>query len=127
MPQVEIPEGKLGVRIRMYGEDLPAGELIAWKENAKGHRAEVLHPGRYPINAIVVTDGQTADTAARGEMRQNYAEIIELHDPVTIPAGFKGLMTDLTATCRSKPNELLSSQGRAGRADRDAWSRARTI
>ena len=28
VPQVEIPEGKLGVRIRMYGEDLPAGEML---------------------------------------------------------------------------------------------------
>ena len=36
VPQVEIPEGKLGVRIRMYGDDLAAGELIAWKENQKG-------------------------------------------------------------------------------------------
>ena len=53
VPQVEIPEGKLGVRIRMYGEDLAAGELIAWKESQKGIVPEVLHPGRYPINACV--------------------------------------------------------------------------
>ena len=53
VPQVEIPEGKLGVRIRMYGDDLPAGELIAWKENQKGIVPEVLRPGRYPINAWV--------------------------------------------------------------------------
>ena len=53
VPQVEIPEGKLGVRIRMYGEDLAAGELIAWKENQKGIVSEVLRPGRYPINACV--------------------------------------------------------------------------
>ena len=51
VPQVEIPEGKLGVRIRMYGEDLAAGELIAWKESQKGIVSEVLRPGRYPINA----------------------------------------------------------------------------
>ena len=48
VPQVEIPEGKLGVRIRMYGDDLAAGELIAWKENQKGIVSEVLRPGRYP-------------------------------------------------------------------------------
>ena len=35
VPQVEIPDGKLGVRIRMYGEDLPAGELIACEETTK--------------------------------------------------------------------------------------------
>ena len=53
VPQVEIPEGKLGVRIRMYGQDLAAGELIAWKENQKGIVAEVLRPGRYAHNAWV--------------------------------------------------------------------------
>ena len=38
----------------MYGDDLAAGELIAWKENQKGIVPEVLRPGRYPINAWVV-------------------------------------------------------------------------
>ena len=36
VPQVEVPEGKLGVRIRMYGEDLPAGQLIAEKDRKRG-------------------------------------------------------------------------------------------
>ncbi len=35
VPQVEIPDKTFGVRIRMYGEDLPTGELIARKENQK--------------------------------------------------------------------------------------------
>jgi regulator of protease activity HflC (stomatin/prohibitin superfamily) len=110
VPQVEIPEGKLGVRIRMYGEDLPADELIATNEKQKGILAKVLNPGRYPINAVLV-DGK----AAKSEMpRQNYAEVVELHDPVTIPAGFKGLLTDLTALKPKKPNQLLSEKGFRG-------------
>ena len=106
VPQVEIPEGKLGVRIRMYGDDLAAGELIAWKENQKGIVPEVLRPGRYPINAWV--DRQ------RERLVQNYAEIVELHDPVTIPAGYKGLITDLTAPMPKQANELLSAKGERG-------------
>jgi uncharacterized membrane protein YqiK len=105
VPQVEIPEGKLGVRIRMYGEDLAAGELIAWKESQKGIVSEVLRPGRYPINACIAGSAST---------RENYAEIIELHEPVTIPAGFKGLITDLTAPMPARPNELLSAKGERG-------------
>jgi regulator of protease activity HflC (stomatin/prohibitin superfamily) len=114
--QVEIPQGKLGVRIRMYGEDLPAGELIAVKEEQKGILAEVLRPGRYPINAIVV-DGNAAQQigASNSETaRQNYAEVVELHDPETIPAGFKGLVTELSSPMPNKPNELLSVKGFRG-------------
>ncbi len=117
VPQVEVPEGKLGVRIRMYGEDLPAGQLIAEKDTQKGIVANVLTPGRYPeYNAIVVdkTGKNGADTAARGEMRQNYAEIIELHEPVTIPAGYKGLLTNLAANLPKQPNQLVSSLGERG-------------
>lgn len=105
VPQVEIPEGKLGVRIRMYGQDLAAGELIAWKENQKGIVSEVLRPGRYPINAWVAGNEKT---------RQNYAEVVELHDPITIPAGYKGLITDLTATMPQQINKLLSAKGERG-------------
>jgi hypothetical protein len=105
VPQVEIPEGKLGVRIRMYGDDLAAGELIAWKENQKGIVSDVLRPGRYPINAWV--EGSASP-------RQNYAEIVELHDPITIPAGYKGLITNLTAPMPKQANEVLSAKGERG-------------
>jgi regulator of protease activity HflC (stomatin/prohibitin superfamily) len=104
VPQVEIPEGKLGVRIRMYGDDLAAGELIAWKENQKGIVSDVLRPGRYPINAWV--EGS--------EPRQNYAEIVELQDPITIPAGYKGLVTNLAAAMPKQANEVLSAKGERG-------------
>jgi regulator of protease activity HflC (stomatin/prohibitin superfamily) len=105
VPQVEIPEGQLGVRIRMYGDDLAAGELIAWKDNQKGIVSEVLRPGRYPINALVAGSEST---------RQNYAEIVELKDPVTIPAGYKGLITDLAAALPKQANELVSAKGERG-------------
>ncbi len=105
VPHIEIPQGKMGVRIRLYGEDLPAGEIIASKENQKGIVAEVMRPGRYPINAWV---------AGSERLRDNYAEMIELHDPVTIPAGYKGLVTELTAPMPKLANELLSQKGERG-------------
>lgn len=105
VPQVEIPQGKLGVRIRMYGEDLPAGEVIAWKEDQKGIVPEVLRPGRYLINAWV---------AGTEKARQNYAEVIELHEPITIPAGYKGLVTDLASPRPKRPNQIVSARGERG-------------
>ena len=118
VPQVEIPEGKLGVRIRMYGDDLPAGELIARKDNQKGIVAEVLQSR--PLSDQCVR-GQEASA------RQNYAEIIELHDPVTIPAGYKGLITDLTAgRCPRSPTSLFRPKASAACRPRP-WSRAPTI
>ena len=44
MPQTEIPVGKLGVRIRLYGENLPYGEFLATKENQKGNPAGRVEP-----------------------------------------------------------------------------------
>jgi hypothetical protein len=105
VPQVEIPLGKLGVRIRLYGKDLPAGELIARAEDQKGIVAEVLNPGLYPINAYVV---------GKDSERNNCAEIVELHDPVTIPAGFKGLVTDLSSPVPAKSNDIVSAEGERG-------------
>ena len=107
VPQIEIPEGKLGVRIRLYGDDLPPNELIGWKENQKGIVPDVLNPGRYPINAWV------AGTPRRSE-GDSHAEIIEMHDPVTIPAGFKGVVTKLSAPMPEKPNEVIVEEGRRG-------------
>ena len=55
------------------------------------------------------------DNGQAKHARQNYAEIIELHDPVTIPAGYKGLITDLTRRhARRTPIELVSAKGERG-------------
>ncbi len=105
VPQIEIPEGKLGVEVRLYGEDLPSGELIASKDTQKGIVENVLTPGRYAINAWIA--GTERD-------RESFAEIIELHDPVTIPAGFKGLITNLSASAPKNANQLVSESGERG-------------
>ena len=109
VPQVEIPENRLGVRIRLYGDDLGYGNLIADAASQKGIAAEVLRPGRYPINAIVYQ----AD-AKPSLIRDNYAELIELHKPIVVPAGFKGVVTLLSAPMAEDPNQLLVEAGSRG-------------
>lgn len=106
VPQVEIPQGKLGVRVRLYGEDLPYAEIIAWNENQKGIVPRILNPGRYPYNAWVVGTPRRAD--------DNYAEHIELFDPVVIPAGFKGVVTNLSGALPEDPNVLMVESGKRG-------------
>jgi regulator of protease activity HflC (stomatin/prohibitin superfamily) len=107
--QVEIPENRLGVRIRLYGEDLGYGNLIADTPQQKGIFAEVLRPGRYPINGIVYEAGAQPEID-----RDNFIELIELHRPIEIPAGFKGVVTLLSAPLADNPNELIVAEGRRG-------------
>lgn len=105
VPQIEIPQGKLGVRIRLHGEELPYGEIIAQRETQKGIVAEVLRPGRHAINGHI-----KSDEAPPGYV----AEVIELHDPVVIPAGFKGIVTQVAAALPTDSNKLLSDPGKRG-------------
>ena len=121
VPQVEIPEGKLGVRIRMYGEDLAAGELIAWKENQKGIVPEVLRPGRYPINAVVERGDSRRTTSA--ELCRNRRTARSDHDSRRL----QGAHHRSHRRHAEAGQRAAFGQGRAGRAIRDAWSRARTI
>lgn len=107
VPQIEIPEGKLGVRTRLYGDNLPQGDLIAWKDNQKGIVPQVLRPGRYAINAWVV-----GTSKRRGG--DSYAETIEFFNPVTIPAGIKGVVTLLSEQMPEDPNVILVEDGRRG-------------
>ncbi|WP_168564237.1 SPFH domain-containing protein [Crateriforma spongiae] len=109
VPQVEIPENRLGVRIRLYGDDLGYGNLIADTESKKGISTEVLRPGRYPINGVVYEVGKDPNP-----FRDNYIELIELHEPVVIPAGFKGVVTLLSAPLADDPNQLIVEEGRRG-------------
>src|SRR5262249_43708441 len=69
-PMVDVPAGKMGVRVRLYGQNLPYGHFLATQESQKGIVPEVLRPGRYPINAVV--KGQEG-----GRPRQDYVEIVE--------------------------------------------------
>ncbi|CAE7860287.1 unnamed protein product [Symbiodinium microadriaticum] len=112
VPMVEIPKGKLGVRIRLHGEELPYGHVVAQKKEQKGIVAEVLKPGRYAINALLI-DGKTKQPVKPRE-KDNYIELIELHNPVVIEAGHKGVVTNLSGDMPEDPNVLLVEEDRRG-------------
>ncbi len=91
--QFVVPGGKIGIRIALDGDDLPAGDILA-APGQKGILREVLKPGRYPYN--------------------KYAEKIELHLPVTVPAGFRGVETLLAGRKPKDPNVFLVGDGERG-------------
>lgn len=105
-PMIEIPGNKMGVRVRLYGDDLPYADFVAVSDNQKGIVKEVLRPGRYALNAVI-----------RGEENKrpaDFVEIIELYDPVVIPAGFRGVLTNLAGPMPENTNTLLSPEGFRG-------------
>jgi regulator of protease activity HflC (stomatin/prohibitin superfamily) len=83
--QVEIPDKKLGVRIRVFGDDLPYGEFLAHDDAQKGIVPGVLLPGRYPINPYLYT--------------------VEEHDPQIVPAGSKGVVINRAGKIPSHPDD----------------------
>jgi regulator of protease activity HflC (stomatin/prohibitin superfamily) len=92
-PQFVVPGDKIGIRVALSGDDMPRSQILA-EPGQKGILREVLKPGRYPYNP--------------------YAESIELHDPVTIPAGFRGVVTRLAGAMPKNPNVFLVEDGERG-------------
>lgn len=70
----DIPAGKLGVQTRLFGADLPPGEIVAG-EGTKGILADVLRPGKYRINP--------------------FAYDVEHYDAISIRPGSVGVVTSL--------------------------------
>ena len=100
MPQIVVPKDKLGVVISLTGEDLPYGEFLAKVDDngnvlTKGVLPDVLKPGRYALNPYLF----------RVEMD---------HEPVVVPAGFKGVVTNLAGPLPKNPNVLLVEKGERG-------------
>jgi regulator of protease activity HflC (stomatin/prohibitin superfamily) len=93
MPKVEIPQGKVGVRVRLYGEELPPGKIIAG-EGQKGILEVPLRSGRYAVNKLI--------------------EKIELSDAVDIQAGYVGVETLLAGTEPKDTNEFVVQPGEKG-------------
>ena len=99
IPQEVIEPGQMGVKVSLTGDDLGYGDFLAnvnadGEATTKGIMPGILNPGRYPINPYV------------------YA--VEKHPPVTIPAGYKGVVTNLAAPLAEDPNQLLVKPGERG-------------
>ena len=96
VPQVEVPHGKIGVLIRLFGDDLAVGDLLATKETQKGIIPHVLMPGRYP------------------EYSNRFAYDVKMFDPIVVPAGFVGVHTYLVGPIPKQPNLTLVNDGDRG-------------
>ncbi len=94
IPQTEIESEKLGVLVRLFGDELPAGQFLADKDNQKGIVPGVKLPGRYPINPYLY-------------------KVIRV-DPVTIDAGFQGVVTNLAGPLADDPNVIEVPAGTRG-------------
>jgi regulator of protease activity HflC (stomatin/prohibitin superfamily) len=104
-PQTQIPQGKLGVLISLTGEDLPYGEYLA--------KVDPANPD--PLKGGVTTKGIVPTPLVPGRYSINpYLFKVELHDPVIIPSGFKGIRTNLAGDIAKNPNTLLSEPGKRG-------------
>ena len=82
-------------------------------KRVRGPRTPVLKPGRYAINAQVI-DGSTRKSVGVSRTRYDYVEIIELWEPTVIPAGHKGVVTNLAGPMPDDPNVLLVDSDRRG-------------
>lgn len=70
----DIPGGQLGVMTRLYGKDIPPGQIIA-SDDTKGILPEILRPGKYFVNP--------------------YAHHVEIYDAISIRPGHVGVMISL--------------------------------
>lgn len=113
-PMIEVPKDKMGVRIRLYGDDLPYGDFLAKNSSDKGIIEEVLKPGRYPLNAMVIDRTTKQEIGSSRSAKSDYVEIVELWDPKVIPAGYKGIVTNLAGPLPEDPNQLLVVEGFRG-------------
>lgn len=85
----DIPAGKLGVKTRLYGDNLPAGEILA-SEGTKGIVREPLRPGKYRINP--------------------YSYYVEQFDARNIRPGHVGVVTSLIGKDVLNNGELPDDQ-----------------
>jgi len=96
----DIPAGKLGVLIRLYGDDLPPGLIIA-DSKTKGIVGDVLRPGKYRINP--------------------YAYMVQMFDAVSVRPGHVGIVTSLigqdvntSELPKEKRNKYMVERGMKG-------------
>jgi len=94
MKATEIPALHVGVMVRLYGNPLPPGEVIAHEENQKGILEELLGVGRKYVNL--------------------WAYKVEQHPMVLIEPGFRGVVTRLVGQNAEDPNVFVVAEGERG-------------
>ena len=96
-PIAEVHPGKVGVVIRLFGDPLPEGQVLA--DPAKIQRGPlpgILQPGKYP---------QYSNPHAY--------KVIEV-DPVQVDPGHRGVVTVMAGAPSQRPNEYLVADSEQG-------------
>ena len=94
---VDIRQGQVGVRTRLYGDvpvDLEQNLLVPEDSQLKGIVAEVLKPGQYPLNP--------------------YAYAVEIKPAVEVPAGYVGVVCNRVGATSKRTNQYLVDRGERG-------------
>ncbi|HEY7120299.1 MAG TPA: SPFH domain-containing protein, partial [Tepidisphaeraceae bacterium] len=92
-----VPNGKVGVVVRKFGKNLPAGHVLAdASKDERGPLPQLLYPGRY------------------NEYANPYAYEIKLFDPVVMEPGYEGVVTLMAAKLAGDPNQYLVGDGEQG-------------
>ena len=91
--KIEIPEGRLGVQIRLFGKPLRKGQVIAGSDQ-KGILRDILMPGRHMINP--------------------YAYRIELHKKILVPPGYMGVVILKSGKMPKDSNVFITKDGERG-------------
>ncbi len=95
--QVDIPNGKLGLKIRLYGKPLRPGQILA-DADQKGIQKEILKTGRYPLNPYLY---------------ETRTDVI-LRDPVQIAGAHVGIVNLIAGKDPENPNVFVVKKGERG-------------
>jgi regulator of protease activity HflC (stomatin/prohibitin superfamily) len=92
-----VPNKKVGVVVKKFGRNLPAGQVLAdASKDERGPLPQLLYPGRY------------------NEYANPYAYEIKLFDPVVMEPGQEGVVTLMAGTPPKDPNQYLVNDGEQG-------------
>jgi hypothetical protein len=96
-PIAEVHPGKVGIVIRLFGDPLPEGQVLADPGKLqRGPLQGILQPGKYP---------QYSNPHAY--------KVIEV-DPVQVDPGHRGVVTVMAGTPAQQPNDYLVADGEQG-------------
>lgn len=96
-PIAEIHPGKVGIAIRLFGDPLPEGQVLADPVKVqRGPLPGILQPGKYPQYS-----------------NPNAYKVIEV-DPVQVDPGHRGVVTVMAGLPSQQPNEYLVGDGEQG-------------
>ncbi len=93
-PAIVIPKGKVGIKVRRYGKQLAAEQVVAASAEHKGIAPEPITPGRHYINT--------------------WAYDIYTVDMVKIEPGFMGIVTLLVGDAPEDANVFVVREGERG-------------